>query len=107
MKQAPRGRRSRAVKSTASPGFLGKALRGFSVGGQVSVWQRVGCSVCLWSAGEECGKAGKAELERKVVLAFLNQECIEYHSVVSLQDEHKPTGQASLLSPGQPMGPRL
>lgn len=46
---------------------------------QVSAWQRVGCSVCLWSAGGEHSKAGKAELERKVMLAVPQQ--------VSLQDE--------------------
>lgn len=52
--------------------------------------------VCLWSAGEEHSKAEKAELERKVTLAFLN------HLVVSLQEEHKATGEASMLHPGQP-----
>lgn len=42
------------------------------MGVRVSVWERVGCSVCLWSAGEEHGKTGKADLEKKVMLAFLN-----------------------------------
>lgn len=51
--------------------------------------------------------AEKAELERKVTLAFLNQECLEYHLVLSLQEEHKVTGEASMLHPGQPTGPRL
>lgn len=74
------------------------------------MWQTVGCSVCLWSAGEEHSKAGKDELEIKVILAFLNQGCTEYHSLVSLQDGHKLTGvgwgrKASTLSPGQPTGP--
>lgn len=77
------------------------------MGDRVSVWQRVGRLVCLWSAGEEHSKAEKAEVERKVTLAFLNQECTEYHLVVSLQEEHKATGEASMLYPGQPMGPRL
>lgn len=72
------------------------------MGDRVSVWQRVGRLVCLWSAGEEHSKAEKAELERKVTLAFLNQECIGYHLVVSLRDEHKATGEASMLHPGQP-----
>lgn len=36
--------------------------------------------------------AEKAGLERKVTLAFLNEECLEYHLVVSLQEEHKATG---------------
>lgn len=38
------------------------------MGDRVSVWQRVGRLVCLWSAGEEHSMAEKAELERKVML---------------------------------------
>lgn len=69
------------------------------------MWERVGRLVCLWSAGEEHSKAEKAELGRKVTLAFLNQECLKYHLVLSLREEHKATGVggASMLHPGLPV----
>lgn len=46
--------------------------------------------------------AEKAELERKVMLAFLDQECLEYHLVVSLQEEHKATGRHPCPTQGSP-----
>lgn len=48
----------------------------------------------LWFACglQEHSRAGEAELERKVMLAFLNRECVEYRCVVSSQGEHTERG---------------
>lgn len=57
MKRAPCGRHSRA--DTAEPlwGFLDRTLRLLCGRPSICV-ARVGCSVCLWSAGEEQRQEG-------------------------------------------------